>query len=71
MNIASRLESSVAKPGKVVIGEHTRTIVGSRFECRELGSFSLKGKTREVQVFEVVGMARAEAETDPPVLGGA
>ena len=71
VNIASRLESSVAKPGKVVIGEHTRTIVGSRFECRELGSFSLKGKTREVQVFEVVGMARAEAETDPPVLGGA
>ena len=71
VNIASRLESSVAKPGTVVIGEHTRSIVGPRFDCKELGSFSLKGKTREVQVFEVVGMARAEAETDPPVLGGA
>ena len=71
VNTASRLESSVAKPGKVVIGENTRAIVGSRFDCRELGSFSLKGKSREVQVFEVVGMGRAEAETDPPVLGGA
>jgi adenylate cyclase len=72
VNIASRLESSVAKPGSVVIGEHTRVTVGALFDCKELGSFSLKGKTREVQVFEVLGMGRrAEAETDPPLVGGA
>jgi adenylate cyclase len=71
VNIASRLESSVAKPGNVVIGENTRIAVGARFDCKELGSFSLKGKTREVQVFEVLGMGRAEAETDPPLVGGA
>jgi len=71
VNIASRLESSVAKPGTVVIGENTRASAGSRFDCRELGSFSLKGKTREVQVFEVLGMGRVEAETDPPIVGGA
>jgi adenylate cyclase len=71
VNTASRLESSVARPGTVVIGENTRTIVGARFDCKALGVFSLKGKAREVQAFEVLGMGRAEAETDPPVLGGA
>jgi adenylate cyclase len=71
VNTASRLESSVARPGTVVIGENTRESVGARFDCRPLGTFSLKGKEREVLAFEVVGMARAEADTDPPVLGGA
>jgi adenylate cyclase len=71
VNTASRLESSVARPGTVVIGENTRELVGGQFACRSLGAFSLKGKEREVLAFEVVGMARAEADTDPPVLGGA
>ncbi len=61
VNIASRLESSVAKPGMLVIGENTHRMVAGQFECRSLGSFTLKGKEREVSVFEVVGCARAEA----------
>jgi adenylate cyclase len=71
VNTASRLESSVARPGTVVIGENTREIVGGRFDCRPLGTFSLKGKEREVLAFEVIGMAPAEADTDPPLPGGA
>ncbi len=61
VNIASRLESSVAKPGMLVIGENTHRMVAGQFECRSLGSFTLKGKEREVGVFEVVGPGRAEA----------
>ena len=61
VNIASRLESSVAKPGMLVIGENTHRMVAGQFECRSLGSFTLKGREREVSVFEVVGCARAEA----------
>jgi adenylate cyclase len=61
VNIASRLESSVAKPGMLVIGENTHRMVAGQFECRSLGSFTLKGREREVSVFEVVGSARAEA----------
>ena len=61
VNIASRLESSVAKPGMVVVGENTHRMVAGQFECRSLGSFTLKGKEREVSVFEVVGSARGEA----------
>ena len=71
VNTASRLESSVARPGTVVIGPNTCEAAGHLFECRPLGAFSLKGKEREVQAYEVIGKAQAEAGTDPPVVGGA
>jgi adenylate cyclase len=61
VNIASRLESSVAKPGTVVIGANTLALVGDRFECRPLGTFSLKGKEQEVIAYEVVGPAEASS----------
>jgi adenylate cyclase len=53
VNTASRLESAVAKPGSVVVGEQTREIVGDAFDFQTLGTFSLKGKEQEVLVFEV------------------
>jgi len=56
VNTASRLESSVAKPGSVVIGANTHAMVEGLFECRSLGSFSLKGKSLEVPCFEVTGL---------------
>jgi adenylate cyclase len=72
VNTASRLESSVARPGTVVIGENTHEVVRGRFECRPLGAISLKGKEKTVPAFEVVGRAAAgEPKTDPPVSGGA
>jgi adenylate cyclase len=55
VNTASRLESSVAKPGSVVIGENTFSLVEGQFDCRALGTFSLKGKEREVLAYEVSG----------------
>jgi adenylate cyclase len=61
VNTASRLESSVAKPGMVVIGENTYEAVKELFECRPMGKVTLKGKAREVTVFEVVGAKGAVA----------
>jgi len=55
VNTASRLESSVAKPGSVVIGANTHALVEGLFEFRSLGRFSLKGKSLEVPCFEVTG----------------
>jgi adenylate cyclase len=55
VNTASRLESSVAKPGMVVIGENTYEAVKDLFECRALGKTTLKGKANEVAVYEVAG----------------
>jgi adenylate cyclase len=70
VNTASRLESSVAKPGMVVIGENTHEQAKELFECRSLGKATLKGKEKEVAVYEVVGsLAGAGAETPAPSQG--
>jgi adenylate cyclase len=71
VNTASRLESSVAKPGSVVVGQQTLALVEGRFECRPLGSFSLKGKRKEVLVYEVVGAVPDEASSSPSPAGEA
>jgi adenylate cyclase len=65
VNTASRLESGVAKPGTVVIGENTYALADGKFECRPLGSFSLKGKEREVRVYEVIAPIDATPSTSP------
>ena len=54
VNIASRLESMVAKAGQVVIGERTLELLADNFEVKDLGKVSLKGKQGTFQVFEVV-----------------
>lgn len=55
VNVASRLESQVAKPGQIVIGEATRDLVGDRFPLQDLGSVQVKGKLRELKAFLVEG----------------
>jgi adenylate cyclase len=54
VNTASRLESEVAKPGAIVIGSATHAVVNSKFSCRDLGTFAVKGKKHEVAAFEVM-----------------
>jgi adenylate cyclase len=62
VNIASRLESSVAKPMMIVIGENTFATASKEFVCRPLGPATLKGKEKEVAVYEVMGALDAQAE---------
>ena len=71
VNTASRLESSVAKPGTVVVGQNTYAPRQGPVRVPPLGSFSLKGKEKEVLVFEVVGPARGRAPSSPPAAGEA
>ena len=61
VNTASRLESSVAKPMMIVVGENTYEAAKDQFEFRSLGKATLKGKEREVAVYEVIGSI---AQTD-------
>jgi len=61
VNTASRLESSVATPMTVVIGENTYAMVKDEFQCRSLGPKELKGKGKVVAAFEVLGPLRASA----------
>jgi adenylate cyclase len=66
VNTASRLESSVAKPMTVVIGENTFEAVKGQFEVRALGKATLKGKEREVNVYEVLGAVGSADQTPAP-----
>jgi len=55
VNIASRLESGVAKPGQIVIGEATYQMIRDHFQTEPLGEFNLKGLEKSIMVYEVVG----------------
>src|SRR5438552_3452460 len=57
VNIASRLESGVAKPGQVVISQNTLDRVMGSFETEALGEFALKGLQQKMPVFAVTGTA--------------
>ncbi len=61
VNIASRLESSVAQPGMIVVGENTYHAVGAEFDFGALGAMALKGRTQAISAFEVRGVRRAAA----------
>jgi len=69
VNTASRLESSVAKPMQVVVGENTYNATKAHFDFKSLGPATLKGKERTVEVYEVlgsIGMAVGAAPTPLP-----
>ncbi len=53
VNTASRLES-IAQPNQILIGEETCRLVEGQFDIREVGARKVKGKTAEVQVYEVL-----------------
>ena len=65
VNTASRLESSVAKPGLIVIGENTFAAVKGHFQTRSLGKAILKGKEKEVAVYEVLATAARAGVSTP------
>jgi adenylate cyclase len=67
VNTASRLESSVAKPGIIVIGENTYAAVKNHFQIQSLGKATLKGKEKEVAVYEVqAALSAAVGASTPP-----
>lgn len=55
VNIASRLESGVAKPGQLVISQNTLDRIMGSFQTESLGEFALKGLQQKMPVFVVTG----------------
>ena len=53
VNIASRLESGVAKPGQLVISQNTLEHCIGNFELESLGEFALKGLQQKMPVYAV------------------
>jgi adenylate cyclase len=63
VNIASRLESSVAKPGQVIIGESTYESAKQSYQCQPLEEVRLKGKRESVRPFLVLGRIEDEVHS--------
>lgn len=55
VNVAARLESSVAKAGDIVIGDQTHRLLGGAFATECLGEQLLKGLSQRVIAHRVVG----------------
>jgi len=55
INVASRLESSVAEPGQIVIGPDTYQRCKETFECRALPEIRLRGKQQVIRPYLVIG----------------
>ena len=53
VNIASRLESGVAKPGQLVISQNTLDRIVGSFNTESLGEFALKGLQQKMPVYAV------------------
>jgi adenylate cyclase len=54
VNIASRLESGVAKPGQIVISQNTLDRTLGSFNTESLGEFALKGLQQKMPVYAVI-----------------
>jgi adenylate cyclase len=54
VNIASRLETSVALPGHIVIGQATYQQVQDNYVCEPLGEVQLRGKRQAIRAYRVV-----------------
>jgi adenylate cyclase len=54
VNVASRLES-IAEPNQILIGEETYNRIKDKIKTREIGLRKLKGKSRDLKVYEVLG----------------
>ncbi len=63
VNIASRLESGVAKPGQLVISQNTLDRVVGSFDTEPLGEFALKGLQQKMPVYAVKTAVRVPRKT--------
>lgn len=69
VNTAARLESfekrgpdgPTSGSWRILIGEETRSRLGNRFRTRDLGKHLLPGKSHEIRVHQVLGVATAMA----------
>jgi adenylate cyclase len=64
VNIASRLESGVAKPGQLVISQNTLERVMGSFKTEALGEFALKGLQQKMPVYAVMPLPETETSSD-------
>lgn len=55
VNVTARIEEYVAQPGQVVIGETTQAAISHLLATEPLGTVQLKGLSRKIAVYRVLG----------------
>ena len=63
VGLAQRMEA-LAEPGKAYLTEHTGKLAEGYLELKDLGEFEVKGASRPIGVFELVGVGRARSRLD-------
>ncbi|NLN11782.1 MAG: adenylate/guanylate cyclase domain-containing protein, partial [Acidobacteria bacterium] len=59
VNVAARLEQSVAEPGEIAIGSATAELLGGRIPVAPLGELQLKGLQQRITAYRVARGAAA------------
>ena len=59
-NLASRLQG-LAQPGGLVIADSTKKLIGSLFECRDIGTVTVKGYSGPIQAWQVLAPSAVES----------
>jgi len=54
VNVAARLEESVAGPGEIVLSDATRRLLGGEVELESLGEFALRGLGHKIASYRLV-----------------
>ena len=60
VNTASRLESN-AKAGQILISREVYDKVSEYVKAEPIGKLTLKGKTQEIEAYQVTGISRKES----------
>jgi predicted ATPase/class 3 adenylate cyclase len=63
VGLAQRMEA-LAEPGKAYLTEHTAKLARGYLELKDLGEFEVKGASRPIGVFELVGPGAARSRFD-------
>ena len=63
VGLAQRMEA-LAEPGKAYLTEHAAKLAEGYLELKDLGEFEVKGASRPIGVFELVGAGRARSRLD-------
>jgi class 3 adenylate cyclase len=63
VGLAQRMEA-LAEPGKAYLTEHAAKLAEGYLELKDLGEFEVKGASRPIRVYELVGAGRARSRLD-------
>jgi class 3 adenylate cyclase/tetratricopeptide (TPR) repeat protein len=70
INVASRIQA-LASPGAIAISQETQDLVEGLFDSRSLGSRSVKGLSRKIEVYEVTRALPGKTRTGSRLQRGA